>query len=50
MKVIADFPKLIRDRRKKLWPKIKKAREEGKVAYSDRQEPDKLYIDGVLSV
>ena len=33
VKVLADFPKEIRERRKKLWPKMKKAREEGKVAY-----------------
>ena len=50
VKVFADFPQQIRERRKKQWPIMKKAREEGKVAYFDRQEPDKLYNDGVLSV
>jgi len=50
VKVYADFPKEIRERRKKLWPKMKKAREEGKIAFFDKREPDKLYIDGVLSV
>ena len=30
VKVYADLPKTIRDRRKKLWPKMKKAWEEGK--------------------
>ena len=50
VKVFADFPQQIRERRKKQWPIMKKAREEGKVAYFDRQEPDQLYIDGVLSV
>ena len=50
VKVYADFPGQIQERRKKQWPKMKKAREEGKVAYFDRQEPDKLYIEGVLSV
>ena len=50
VKVYADLPKEIRERRQKLWPKMKKAREEGKVAFFDKREPDKLYIDGVLSI
>lgn len=50
VKVYADLPKIIRDRRQKLWPKMKKAREEGKVAFFDKREPDKLYIDGILSI
>ena len=50
MKVYVDLPKIIRDRRQKLWPKMKKAREEGKVAFFDKREPDKLYIDGILSI
>lgn len=50
VKVFADLPKQIQDRRKKVLPRMKKAREYGKVAYFDRKEPDKLYIDGVLSV
>ena len=33
MKVNADLPKEIRERRQKLWPKMKKVREEGKVAF-----------------
>ena len=36
-------------RRKKLWPKLKQAREDGKVAFFDKREPDKLYINGILS-
>lgn len=50
VKVYADLPKEIRERRQKLWPKMKKAREEGKVAFFDKREPDKLYIDGMLSI
>ena len=50
VKVYADLPKIIRDRRQKLLPKMKKAREEGKVAFFDKREPDKLYIDGILSI
>ena len=50
VKVYADLPKLIPDRRQKLWPKMKKAREEGKVAFCDKREPDKLYIEGILSI
>ena len=46
MRVFTDLPKEIQERRKKQWPKLKKAREEGKVASFDRKEPDKLYIDG----
>ena len=30
--------------------KNEKAREEGKVALFDKREPDKLYIDGILSI
>lgn len=46
VRVFTDLPKEIQERRKKQWPKLKKAREEGKVASFDRKEPDKLYIDG----
>ena len=30
--------------------KNEKAREEGKVAFFNKREPDKLHIDGVLSI
>ena len=50
VKEYADLPKEIQERRQKLWPKMKKAREEGKVPFFDKREPDKLYIDGVLSI
>ena len=46
VRVFTDLPKEIQERCKKQWPKLKKAREEGKVASFDRKEPDKLYIDG----
>ena len=48
VKVYSDLPKEIQDRRKKQWSKLKKAREEGKLAAFDRKEPDKLYIEGHL--
>ena len=44
VKVYADLPKEMQDRRQKLSPKMKKAREEGKVAFFDKREPDKPYI------
>ena len=44
MKVYADLPKEMQDRRQKLSPKMKKTREEGKLAFFDKREPDKLYI------
>lgn len=50
VKVYADYPSEIQQRRKKLWPKMKKAREEGRTAFFDKQQPDKLIIDGVLCV
>ena len=31
---------------KKQWPKLKKAREEGKTAIVSKPEPDKLFTDG----
>ena len=46
VRVYTDLPKEIQECRKKQWPKLKKAREEGKVASFDKKEPDKLYIDG----
>ena len=45
-RVFTDLPREIQERRKKQWPKLKKAREEGKLASFDKKEPDKLYIDG----
>ena len=46
IKVYADFPREISERRKKQWPRLKKAREEGKTAFFSKPEPDKLFIDG----
>ena len=46
VRVFTELPKEIQERRKKQWPKLKKAREEGEVASFDRKKPDKLYIDG----
>ena len=46
VRVFTDLPKEIQERRKKQWPKFKKAREEGKLASFNKKEPDKLFIDG----
>ena len=46
VKVYADLPKEIQESRKKQWPRLKRAREEGKLAFFCKKEPDKLYIDG----
>ena len=48
IKVYADYPKEIQERRRKLWPRLKRAREDGRRAFFDRKEPDKLFIDGHL--
>lgn len=45
----ADFPHEIVRRRKLQGKKLYDARKEGKSAYFSRTEPDKLYIDKVLS-
>ncbi|CAH3165385.1 unnamed protein product [Porites lobata] len=50
IKVYADFPREISERRKKQWPRLKKAREEGKTAFFSKPEPDKLFIDGRFHV
>ena len=44
VKVYADLPKEIQGSRKKQWPRLKRAREEGKLAFFCKKEPDKLYI------
>ena len=46
VKVYADLPKEIQENRKKQYPRLKRAREEGKTAYFSRKEPDKLFIEG----
>ena len=46
IKVYTDFPKEICKRRRKQWPRLKKAREEEKTAFFSKPEPDKLFIDG----
>ena len=46
VKVYADLPKEIQENRKNQWPRLKRAREEGKTAYFSRKEPDKLFIEG----
>ena len=46
VKVYTDYPKEIRERKKQQWPRMKKAREEGKTAIFLKSEPDKLFING----
>ena len=46
VKLYADYPREIQERRRKLKPSMKRAREEGKRAFFDKREPDKLIIDG----
>ena len=38
--------KEIQEKRKKQWPWLKRAREEGKIAYFSRKEQEKLLIKG----
>ena len=44
-RVYADLPKEIQESRKKQWPRLKKAREEGKLAYFSRKD---CILKGVL--
>lgn len=46
VKVYSDLPKEISERRKKQWPRWKKARDDGKIAFFSKPKPDKLFIDG----
>ena len=48
VKVYADYPKEISERRKQQWPRMKKAREERKTAFFFKSEPDKLFINGLF--
>ena len=48
VRVYADYPKEIQERRRKLWPRLKQAREDGKRAFFDKKEPDKLIVNGHL--
>ena len=45
VKVYLDLPKEISARRKKQWPRLKKAREEERLHFFSKPEPDKLFID-----
>ena len=47
-KMYEDIPKELHDLSKAQMNKIKKARQEGKLANFSKSEPDKLYIDGKL--
>ena len=47
VKVYSDLPKEISERRKKQWPRLKKAREEGKIAFFSKREPC-LSTDGLF--
>ena len=48
VKVYADYPKEISERRKQQWPRMKKAREKRKTAFFLKSEPDKLFINGLF--
>ena len=50
LKIYPDSPDEICEGRRKQWPRMKKAREEGKTAYFSKAQPDRLYIDGDLVV
>ena len=49
VKIYSDLPREIQEGRKKQWPLLKRAREEGKTAFFSKKEPDKLFIEGRLS-
>ena len=42
VKVYADLPKEIQESRKKQWPRWKRTREEGKLGFFCKKEPDKF--------
>ncbi|CAH3040123.1 unnamed protein product, partial [Pocillopora meandrina] len=46
VKVYSDLPKEIGQRRKRQWPRLKKAREEGKIVFFSKPEPNKLFTEG----
>ena len=46
VRLYSDLPKEIIERRKKQWPRLNKPREEGKIAFFSKPEPEKLFIDG----
>jgi len=46
MRVFTDLPEEIQERRKKQFLKLKKVREERKLASLDKRKTNKLYIDG----
>ena len=49
VKIYSDLPREIQEGRKKQWPILKRAREEGKTAFFSKTEPDKLFIEVRLS-
>lgn len=44
VRVYADYPKEISERRKKQWPRLKKTRGKGNIAFFSKPEPQKLFI------
>ena len=46
VKVYSDLPKEISERRKKQWPKLKKAREEGKIGIFNKLDPENFFTNG----
>ena len=47
-RVLEDFPKEIIESRRKLLPKLKQAKADGKRAYFSRPMPDRLIVDGKM--
>ena len=45
-KMFEDIPNELHELRKMQMDKLKKARQDGKLAYFSKSEPDKLLIDG----
>ena len=48
VKVYADYPKDISERRKQQWPRMKKAREEGKTAFFLNLNPTNNLLTDIL--
>ena len=50
VKIYSDLPREIQEGRKKQWPILKRAREEGKTAFFGKTEPDKRFTEVRLSI
>lgn len=50
VKIYSDLTREIQESRKKQWPLLKRAREEGKTAFFSKKEPNKLFFEGHLRI